>query len=82
MQQPEQDSAARTELPRPVTLPEGQEVAGTRGTPIFDTKSVSIYYGSFRAVTDVSLTIYEHEITASSARPVAARRRCCGRSTG
>jgi hypothetical protein len=32
MQPPEQDSAARTELPRPVTLPEGQEVAGTPGT--------------------------------------------------
>ncbi len=27
-------------------------------------KNVSCYYGSFRAVTDVSLTIYEHEITA------------------
>src|SRR5262249_22256934 len=26
--------------------------------------NVSIFYGSFQAVTDVSLTIYEHEITA------------------
>jgi phosphate transport system ATP-binding protein len=26
--------------------------------------NTSIYYGSFRAVTDVSLTVYEHEITA------------------
>ncbi|HEX8006459.1 MAG TPA: ATP-binding cassette domain-containing protein, partial [Trebonia sp.] len=34
------------------------------GAAVFDTKSVSIYYGSFRAVTDVSLTIYENEITA------------------
>jgi len=34
------------------------------GTTIFDTKSVSIYYGSFRAVTDVSLSIYQNEITA------------------
>jgi phosphate transport system ATP-binding protein len=32
--------------------------------PVFDAKSVSIFYGSFRAVTDVSLTIYENEITA------------------
>ena len=32
--------------------------------PVFDVKSVSIFYGSFRAVTDVSLTIYENEITA------------------
>ena len=31
---------------------------------MFETKSVSIYYGSFRAVTDVSLTIHENEITA------------------
>jgi phosphate transport system ATP-binding protein len=34
------------------------------GNPVFNTQSVSIYYGSFRAVTDVSLTIYENEITA------------------
>jgi phosphate transport system ATP-binding protein len=64
MQQPEPDGAAKTQLPRLTALQEGQEVAGTRGTSVFDTKSVSIYYGSFRAVTDVSLTIYEHEITA------------------
>src|SRR5262249_58027880 len=48
----------------PAALPEGQQVTGTPGTPVFDTKNVSIYYGSFRAVTDVSMTIYEHEITA------------------
>jgi phosphate transport system ATP-binding protein len=34
------------------------------GNPVFNAQSVSIYYGSFRAVTDVSLTIYEKEITA------------------
>jgi phosphate transport system ATP-binding protein len=34
------------------------------GNPVFNAQSVSIYYGSFRAVTDVSLTIYENEITA------------------
>ncbi len=27
-------------------------------------KNVSIYYSAFRAVTDVSLTVYENEITA------------------
>jgi len=31
---------------------------------VFETESVSIYYGSFRAVTNVSLTIHENEITA------------------
>ena len=34
------------------------------GTHVFDANGVSIYYGSFRAVTDVKLSIYEHEITA------------------
>jgi phosphate transport system ATP-binding protein len=34
------------------------------GTAVFDVSNTSIYYGSFRAVTDVSLTVYEHEITA------------------
>jgi phosphate transport system ATP-binding protein len=34
------------------------------GTPVFDVRNTSIYYGSFRAVTDVSLTIHENEITA------------------
>jgi phosphate transport system ATP-binding protein len=36
----------------------------TFGNAVFDTKNISIYYGSFRAVTDVSLSIYENEITA------------------
>src|ERR1700754_446861 len=31
---------------------------------VFDVQNVSIYYGSFRAVTNVSLTIYANEITA------------------
>src|SRR5215468_3406845 len=64
MQEPAQDNVAKTELPKPAALQERQEVAGAPGTPVFDTKNVSIYYGSFRAVTDVSMTIYEHEITA------------------
>jgi phosphate transport system ATP-binding protein len=39
------------------------EPAGT-GNLIFDTKNVSIYYGSFKAVTEVTMPIYENEITA------------------
>jgi phosphate transport system ATP-binding protein len=31
---------------------------------VFDAQNVSIYYGTFKAVTDVSLTIYQNEITA------------------
>ena len=65
MEEPEQN-VVKTELPRPAALEEPQDapVADTPGAPIITTENVSIYYGSFRAVTDVSLTIYEHEITA------------------
>jgi phosphate transport system ATP-binding protein len=34
------------------------------GSTIFDAKDVAVFYGSFRAVTDVSLSIFENEITA------------------
>jgi phosphate transport system ATP-binding protein len=65
MEQPEQEVVEQivsTNLPRlettvkaPVTTP---------GTTIFDVRNVSIWYGSFKAVTDVSLPIYENEVTA------------------
>jgi phosphate transport system ATP-binding protein len=32
--------------------------------PVFDADGVSIYYGAFKAVTNVSLSIYQNEITA------------------
>src|SRR5215472_6933550 len=64
MQQQEPDGSAKAQLPKLSALQERQEVADTPGTPVFDAKNVSICYGSFQAVTDVSLTIYEHEITA------------------
>ena len=41
-----------------------RQVEPAPGTTIFDMKDVSIYYGSFRAVTNVSLSVYENEITA------------------
>ena len=34
------------------------------GVPVFDTRDVSVWYGEFRAVTDVTLTVHENEITA------------------
>jgi phosphate transport system ATP-binding protein len=34
------------------------------GTAVFDVQNTSIYYSAFRAVTDVSLTVHENEITA------------------
>ncbi len=61
MEQPEQDVMVNLALPEATAR---QPAQATPGTTVFDTKNVSIYYGSFRAVTDVSLTIYENEITA------------------
>ena len=67
MEQSEQNVVS-TPLPKPAALQETQpsdaSVSDTPGTPVFDAKGVSIFYGSFRAVTDVSLTVYENEITA------------------
>jgi phosphate transport system ATP-binding protein len=34
------------------------------GPSVFDVQKASMYYGTFRAVTDVSLTVHENEITA------------------
>jgi phosphate transport system ATP-binding protein len=65
MEEPEQ-YVATTSLPKPAALqkPSGAPVSDTPGAPVFDAKNVSIYYGSFRAVTDVSLSVYQREITA------------------
>ena len=65
MEQSEPD-VAKTRLPEPAALTERPDAAASDrpGVPVFTTKNVSIYYRSFKAVTDVSLTIYEHEITA------------------
>ena len=65
MEQSEPD-VAKTRLPEPAALSERPDAAASDrpGVPVFTTKNVSIYYRSFKAVTDVSLTIYEHEITA------------------
>jgi phosphate transport system ATP-binding protein len=65
MEQPEQDIVQQTvsaNLPRLETRVQAPSTAP--GTTIFDVQNVSIWYGSFKAVTDVSLPIYEHEVTA------------------
>ena len=66
MDSPEQNVVASAQLPKPAALQDTPQdaFATSRGTSIFDAKGISIYYGSFRAVTDVSLTVYENEITA------------------
>ena len=65
MEQPEQDvveQTVTTSMPRLET--KIQPAATTPGTTIFDVQNVSIFYGAFKAVTDVSLPIYEREVTA------------------
>ena len=62
MENYEQD-AVTTRMPRPEAL--AKRVAEpVTGNLIFDVRSVSIWYGSFKAVTDVSMPVYENEITA------------------
>jgi len=65
MEEPDQN-VVKTELPKPAALEELQDTAVVDSTSeaVFRTDAVSIYYGSFRAVTDVSLTIHQNEITA------------------
>ncbi|MGH3161807.1 MAG: hypothetical protein ACRDOC_07995, partial [Streptosporangiaceae bacterium] len=67
MDSSDQNVAAPAHLPKPAALqdmPPQDVFATSTGTSIFDARGVSIYYGAFRAVTDVSLTVYENEITA------------------
>ena len=65
MDQPEQNVVTNTQLPKSeVQITPGASELDAPGATVFDAKKVSCYYGSFRAVTDVSLSIYEHEITA------------------
>ena len=56
MDSPEQNVVASAQLPKPAALQDTAQdaFATSTGTSIFDAKGISIYYGSFRAVTDVS----------------------------
>ena len=69
MEEPEQYAVANRQLAEPVVQQKLRYQRSRRRLPrtgesVFETTNVSIYYGSFRAVTDVSLAIHEHEITA------------------
>jgi len=64
VEQDEQDIAGQIKLPDLAALRRDQQPAAAPGAVILDVRNVSIWYGSFKAVTDVSMTIYEHEITA------------------
>jgi phosphate transport system ATP-binding protein len=63
MEQPEQE-LTRTSLPKLETTAKAADRRDTPAPVIFDARNVSIYYGTFKAVTDVSLPIYENEVTA------------------
>ncbi len=66
MEQPEQNVIANPQSAKPATGMWSRPPAGAQGsgTAVFRAEDVSVYYGSFRAVTGVSLSIYENEITA------------------
>jgi phosphate transport system ATP-binding protein len=65
MTEPEQNTI--TNLPALVPAagrPAGDSVGPAAGEVVFHLENTSIWYSAFKAVTDVSLTMYEHEITA------------------
>jgi phosphate transport system ATP-binding protein len=67
MEQPEQNTVTNLQQPEPATQTPEPPVPPEQAAPgehVFDTENVSIYYGTFKAVTDVSLSVYENEITA------------------
>jgi phosphate transport system ATP-binding protein len=61
MEQPERNVV--TNLPQPEWAPRRQ-VEPALGEVIFRMQDVSIWYGAFKAVADVSLAVHENEITA------------------
>jgi phosphate transport system ATP-binding protein len=61
MEEPEQSVVTNLPRPEPTARP---QVESAPGEVIFDVRNVSIWYSAFKAVTDVSLSIYEREITA------------------
>jgi phosphate transport system ATP-binding protein len=63
MEQPENEVLPTTKVYLPETAQDVKPEAQA-GAAVFGLESVSVYYSAFRAVTDVSLTIHENEITA------------------
>ena len=73
MEQSEQNVATNTQLPKSqVQTTTSADAFDTPGAHIFDVDKVSCYYGSFRAVTDVSLKILR-ERDHGIHRPVRVR---------
>ncbi len=63
MEEPEQTV---TNLTRPASAsqPPREFPDAPMGERVFDVRNVSIWYGAFKAVTDVTLPVHENEITA------------------
>jgi phosphate transport system ATP-binding protein len=61
MERPEQDIITNLPVPGQMTR---QQAGSAPGEVIFELKNVSIWYSAFKAVTDVSMAVHEHEITA------------------
>jgi phosphate transport system ATP-binding protein len=51
-------------LEQPLVIKEGHEAEETVRDVVFDVKDVSVFYGDFRAVRNVSVPLYRNEITA------------------
>jgi phosphate transport system ATP-binding protein len=62
---PDQVTIDQRRPPRPDAAPApGRAAAGVGEPPVFDVRDLSVYYGAFRAVRDVSLTIAPKQVTA------------------
>jgi phosphate transport system ATP-binding protein len=54
---------AAEEAPR-LIVRESREEGQARGEAVFDVRDLSVYYGDFRAIRDVTLPIWQNQITA------------------
>jgi phosphate transport system ATP-binding protein len=62
MEEPEQTVV--TNVARPASASRPPREYSPPGDVVFDVKNVSIWYSAFKAVTEVSMNIHEHEVTA------------------
>jgi len=62
----EEGPTGSTEDPSPVSVRFDREARATEAEPevVFDVRDLSVFYGDFRAVRDVTLPIYRNQITA------------------
>jgi len=61
--------------------PSSRALSAKPSRVVFELDKMAVYYGTFRAVRDVTMRIREKEITAIIVRPAAAKPRCCAAST-